>query len=250
LARNPTLDHLLLDAALERAMAQRPWLGARNAAPSGLDHWPIEKRNALQQAFEKHPAQFATLDAVADLMRALAAQRDESLIRRAATALFATWKGGARSVPPSSESTFYARVGDAVIVGASNISRDHWLMVDASGIKPAPPARCENKMRAQVQRSEVIAPFENPNSRPGGRFVPAFAAGHVIGFKLLATEPGGLIEHVGFCDGDVVVAVGDVSVASADGAAQALKKYRDAASVTFSIRRRGKPFALTLEAVP
>jgi hypothetical protein len=247
LAKNAGLDRAALDNVVGRLTAPRRPPAERAAAERTFDAWARAKQATLRAVFDAHTAELAVLGGLTGVLDTLHTDAAHARLQTAADALFAAWKRGERSLPASTDEVFYARVDDAVIVGSSTMGRDMWRRVDANGVQPAPPSRCDEKARATVPRADTLATLDGKKGRLGARVVPAYAAGSVIGFKLFSIEPGGIFDVAGFCEGDVVTSAGEVALTSPAAAADALAKHRDAATVTLQGRRRGKPFTLVIE---
>lgn|GEM_PF-3061310 len=77
------------------------------------------------------------------------------------------------------------------------------------------------------------------------RIVPAFKGGVSRGFKLFAVRQGSVIEALGFANGDTVLSINGLLLASPDQALEAYTRARGAKELKFAIERSGEPRTIT-----
>jgi general secretion pathway protein C len=99
-----------------------------------------------------------------------------------------------------------------------------------------------------VEREALEGWFENPACMMRqARIVPYFKDGKPAGFKLFAIRPNTLYSKLGLKNGDVVLTLNGVELASPDNALQAYQGLKDAKVVNMEILRRGKAKTLKYE---
>lgn len=72
------------------------------------------------------------------------------------------------------------------------------------------------------------------------RIVPEIRDGRTVGVRVFGIHPGDSLSSLGFADGDVILRVGDVEVASPDRCLEAYTTLRAADRLTVSFERRGR----------
>lgn len=83
----------------------------------------------------------------------------------------------------------------------------------------------------------------------GARILPSLTDGRPTGFKLYAVRPSSLYAALGLHNGDTVVAVNGLSLASPDTALDAYRRLRTADHLDLELRRRGEPLTLHYQLV-
>lgn len=73
------------------------------------------------------------------------------------------------------------------------------------------------------------------------RVVPAFEQGVTIGFKIFSVRQGSLFAQLGVENGDIVVALNDLPIATPEQALAVADQLRTSKTAKISIRRRGEP---------
>ena len=72
------------------------------------------------------------------------------------------------------------------------------------------------------------------------RIVPEIRDGRTVGVRVFGIRPGDSLSSLGFADGDVILRVGDVEVASPDRCLEAYTTLRAADRLMVSFERRGR----------
>jgi general secretion pathway protein C len=139
---------------------------------------------------------------------------------------------------------------------------------DGAPIELAPPLdadRLADKLAAgirkldathvEVSRAIAAEALASPVAfTRGARVLPASKDGAMIGFKLYAVRPGGVLAHLGLANGDTITAVAGQPLDSLDHAMDAYTAVRaasrDVGRVDVAIIRRGVPVTLTVTIVP
>lgn len=73
------------------------------------------------------------------------------------------------------------------------------------------------------------------------RILPEIRDGRTVGVRVLGIRPGDPLSSLGFADGDVILRVNDVEVATPDRCLEAYARLRVADRLTVSFERRGRP---------
>ena len=144
----------------------------------------------------------------------------------------------------SVSSWYAARRDDRVTAPASTPALPAGRVTDLAPWRALPPAAA-----VVLTRAEIDAAFRNLTTlAQEARIVPAFEAGQVVGYKLFSIDPGSLWERVGLKNGDVVLAIGDTLLVSADKALELLSTIKRSSHVRVDVRRRGGvPVRLDIE---
>jgi membrane-associated protease RseP (regulator of RpoE activity) len=116
----------------------------------------------------------------------------------------------------------------------------------------APPARVTSTGLAvqpirdadPIQHYEVerFTLFDLANDLPARRIyiVPAIRKDRVIGFRISGVRPEGPFARIGLQDGDVVVAINGLKLATPDKALEVYRKLRNANHYSIEIERAGR----------
>lgn len=93
-----------------------------------------------------------------------------------------------------------------------------------------------------IEREEFLGWLDDTRCLPKQmRIVPYFKDGESRGFKLFAIRPNTLFDQLGFCNGDVILAIDGQAIATPDKALAAYQKLKQASSFQVDILRRGEP---------
>jgi hypothetical protein len=74
--------------------------------------------------------------------------------------------------------------------------------------------------------------------------IPEVEKGHVVGVRVFGVKREGLLDQLGFLDGDRIESVNGAAVTSRERAMEIFASLRRAQSVTVSLNRRGEPTSL------
>jgi general secretion pathway protein C len=96
-----------------------------------------------------------------------------------------------------------------------------------------------------VSKRAIDESIQNPqNILTDARLLPNMNKGAQRGFKVSEIKRGGLYEHLGLLNGDILLAVNDFKLSSPESALQAFTTLQGSSSIKLNIERRGKKIEL------
>lgn len=96
-----------------------------------------------------------------------------------------------------------------------------------------------------VSKRAIDESIQNPqNILTDARLLPNIVDGAQNGFRVSEIKSGGLYEHLGIQNGDILLAVNDFKLASPESALQAFTTMQGASSIAIELKRRGKKISL------
>lgn len=113
----------------------------------------------------------------------------------------------------------------------------------SSALAPlAPPA---GTPRFKVQRSLVESVLQDPATGLGAiRVVPYSKDGRMVGTKLYGIRKDSPLHTLGLQNGDVLLAINGLEIATPDAALEAYGRLRSATNLSVSLERRGQPMTV------
>jgi general secretion pathway protein C len=118
---------------------------------------------------------------------------------------------------------------------------------DAAAVAAMPPALAARRARrtaaAPPRRPPVVAPpAAEPSRNPaqllaGGRPMPKYQDGEMVGFTVSNIEPGSLYERAGLHEGDLITEVNGVALNDPQQGARFVMEFAQAEAVTLTVQR-------------
>jgi hypothetical protein len=221
-------SHVALGALIALAV-----VGAAIALLTALDRRDSGTQPGLAAAIgELHDAR-VELQASANELRSAAATLQEAsrtFERRATTVNILDVM--APPPPPPAPPMPFPPMPDLLDVGALSFD----------GVTCSEPGRCT------ITRATIHAMMTDPGALARqARVMPSIKDGVTRGFKFYGIRPGSLPKAIGMRNGDLLTAINDLPLTSADGALEAVGRLRRVDELRLSIERKGEPVTVVVK---
>lgn len=106
-------------------------------------------------------------------------------------------------------------------------------------------ARRTGKNEYVVSKRAIDESIQNPqNILTDARLLPNMVNGTQNGFRVSEIKRGGLYQHLGLSNGDILLAINDFKLSSPESALQAFTTLQGASAISIEVERRGKKISL------